>query len=465
MQYIPDLFGGGQDPAIPRIDANGLHMIGGRPMKDEAQARMKIAILTVASNIHAIRWINALAERGLDILVITQQPPLPGDYHPAVHFALLPFRGRLAYLFNAPFVRWFYHRSGADFLHVHYAGGYGATVWLSGVTRPLISVWGGDVYEVPFRSRLHRMAVIGALGRASRITSTSHVMKTQVKRLGVSTPIDVVPFGVDTGTFQPRAKRDGRFVVGTVKTLKRKYGIDTLIRGFAGALHDPAFLALDPELRIAGGGPERQSYELLAKCLGIGNRVTFLGPIRHRDVPATLHGFDIYAALSRDDSESFGVAIIEASACGLPVVVSDAGGLPEVVEQEVTGFVIPRDDPAALGERLRQLAAAPALRAKLGEAGRARVARLYEWSDNVEAMLGIYERVRQEQGRFPGGFFRNYRERRMRRRLKKQEARALTEDGIAFADEPRWFRMASAKRNSGANAPAADNIIAFPPSS
>ncbi|SCW39326.1 Glycosyltransferase involved in cell wall bisynthesis [Sphingobium faniae] len=424
---------------------------------------MKIAILTVASNIHAIRWINALAERGLDILVITQQPPLPGDYHPSVNFTLLPFRGRLAYLLNAPFVRRAYHRSGADFLHVHYAGGYGATVWLSGIARPLISVWGGDVYEVPFRSWLHRMAVTGALGRASRITSTSHVMKTQVQRLGVSTPVDVVPFGVDTKKFQPRPKTGERFVVGTVKTLKRKYGIDTLIRGFALALHDPAFLALDPELQMAGDGSGRQSYELLAERLGIGERVAFLGPVRHEDVPAALHGFDIYAALSRDDSESFGVAIIEASACALPVVVSDAGGLPEVVEQGVTGFVIPRDDPAALAERLCELAADPALRAQLGQAGRARVARLYEWSDSVDAMLGIYERVRQKQSRFPDGIFRRYRERRMQRWLEKEEARTIKEDGIAFADRPRYFRMASAKRDNAAGASAADNVIALPP--
>lgn len=72
----------------------------GANYEQEAQAQ-RIAILTVATNIHAIRWINALAGRGLDLIVITQQPPLPGDYHPSVRFALLPFRGRLAYLLNA----------------------------------------------------------------------------------------------------------------------------------------------------------------------------------------------------------------------------------------------------------------------------------------------------------------------------------------------------------------------------
>ena len=120
---------------------------------------MRIAILTVATNIHAFRWITAMAERGLDILVITQQPPEPGTYPPSVRFAVLPFHGPLAYALNAFALRRIVRRSGADLLHVHYAGGYGATVWLSGIRRSLISVWGGDVYDVPERSRLHRLAV------------------------------------------------------------------------------------------------------------------------------------------------------------------------------------------------------------------------------------------------------------------------------------------------------------------
>ncbi|WP_235589498.1 glycosyltransferase [Sphingobium sp. MI1205] len=362
--------------------------------KQEMQAQ-RIAILTVATNIHAIRWINALAERGLDLIVITQQPPLPGDYHPSVRFVLLPFRGRLAYLLNALVLPRIFARTGAPLLHVHYAGGYGATVWLSGIRNSLISVWGGDVYDVPGRSALHRRAVCGALEKAALITSTSHVMKAQVERLGVSTPIDVVPFGVDTDRFRPglHPKTQGRLVIGTVKTLARKYGIDTLIRGFDLALRDSHFRALDPELHLVGGGPAQQEYEQLAVSLDLGDRIRFHGQVRHDQVPAILSGFDIYAAISRDDSESFGVAIIEASACGLPVLVSDAGGLPEVVEDEVTGMIIPRDDPAAVSRALLRLAADPALRKKMGAAGRQRVMRLYEWSACVDAMIAIYTQI------------------------------------------------------------------------
>jgi len=355
---------------------------------------MKIAVLAVATNIHTIRWVNALAERGLDVLLITQQPPRPSDYHPAIAFRILPFRGPLAYALNAPVLRYVFDRSGADLLHVHYAGGYGAMAWLSGIRRRLVSVWGGDVYDVPHRSFLHRGLVLGALRGALRVTSTSHVMADEVRRLGITERIDVIPFGVDTGRFRaaPERSPDRPFIVGTVKSLQRKYGIDTLIRGFAAALADPAFAAMDPFLHIAGEGEARAEYERLARELGQG-RIRFEGHIDHGDVPDMLRRFHVYVAVSRDDSESFGVAIIEASACELPVIVSDAGGLPEVVDHGSTGLVIPRDSPAELARAIGRLAADAHLRRRMGEAGRERVQRKYEWSACVERMIALYREL------------------------------------------------------------------------
>ena len=356
---------------------------------------MKVALLAVATNIHTMRWVNALAERDIPVMLITQQPPIADSYHPSVEMAILPYRGRFAYALNAPALRRLFHRSQANFLHVHYAGGYGAMVWLSGIRERIISVWGGDVYHVPLRSPLHRLCVVRALKGAVRITSTSHVMAEQVRRLGIAANIDVIPFGVNTQLFSPPkypAPRS-RLVVGTVKTLQPKYGIDTLIRGFALALKDADFARLEPELRIYGSGEARAEYERLAQSLGVEQLVEFAGAIRHEDVPAALRGLDIYVAVSRNDSESFGVAVIEASACGLPVVVSDAGGLPEVVVSGGTGLVLPRNDPERLADALCQLAQAPDLRQRLGAAGRARVVSCYEWKDCVDRMIALYGEV------------------------------------------------------------------------
>jgi glycosyltransferase involved in cell wall biosynthesis len=134
-------------------------------------------------------------------------------------------------------------------------------------------------------------------------------------------------------------------------------------------------------------------------------RVQFVGAVAHAQVPEQLHSFDIFAAASRLDSESFGVAVIEASACGLPVVVTRAGGLPEVVRRGETGLVVERENPAALAEALQRLIDDPTLRARLGAAGRAHVQACYEWDTSVQTMIDVYRQALRVSslGRLPAG--------------------------------------------------------------
>jgi glycosyltransferase involved in cell wall biosynthesis len=207
-------------------------------------------------------------------------------------------------------------------------------------------------------------------------------------------PITVVPFGVDTGRFSSaEARRDGStIVIGTVKTLLPKYGIDTLIEAFALVLRQVE--GLDLRLRIVGGGAEEGNLRELARTRGIADRVDLMGAKSHDEVPDELRAMDIYVALSRADSESFGVAVIEASACGLPVVVSDVGGLPEVVRNGVTGAVVPRNAPAEAATVLLSLLRDPALREQWGRAGREHVMEHYEWNVCVDRMLEVLQAAR-----------------------------------------------------------------------
>lgn len=179
-------------------------------------------------------------------------------------------------------------------------------------------------------------------------------------------------------------------VIGTVKTLAPKYGVDLLIRAFAGMAEEHP----EARLSIVGGGPQEAELRRLAKDLGIGERVDFRGAVAHAQVPEELRRLDVYAAFSRADSESFGVAVIEASACGLPVVVSRVGGLPEVVEEERTGIIVPRDDAQAAGRALKRLADSTALRHAMGHAGRVRVEQLYGWPYCVDRMLKVLSEAR-----------------------------------------------------------------------
>ena len=162
-------------------------------------------------------------------------------------------------------------------------------------------------------------------------------------------PLTVTPFGVDCERFRPLSKRlssEDEFVIGTVKLLEDKYGIDYLIRAFA-VLKQNYGPRKTLRLVIAGDGSRRRELQKLASSCGCfkGNGVS--GFVAHKDVPSVLNTFSVFAALSVTQSETFGVAVIEASACGIPVVVSDAGGLPEVVKNRFTGTVVRRRDPEA----------------------------------------------------------------------------------------------------------------------
>ena len=148
------------------------------------------------------------------------------------------------------------------------------------------------------------------------------------------------------------------------------------------------------KLLIVGDGSERKNLENLADGLGIAEKVYFAGMADYSKVPYFNKMLDVYAALS--NYESFGVAVIEAQSCGKPVVVSDAGGLPEVVEDGVTGFVVERKNAEAAAEKLEKLVLDAALRERMGNAGRERVLKLYDWNENVAQMMKIYSKINKQ---------------------------------------------------------------------
>jgi glycosyltransferase involved in cell wall biosynthesis len=362
---------------------------------------MRIALLGPANSIHLQRWAQALVERGHAVGVFTQHACDRKLLPTAANVFLLPRSGAFGYFTNAWRARELLTRWRPDVVNAHYASGYGTTAALCGVRPVLLSVWGSDVYDFPYESALKGRLIRGNLRRATAIASTSHAMARQVQRL---TPeraeIAVTPFGVDLARFTPdpsRRRSGGRLTIGIVKSLAPKYGVDLLLRAFAGLVADADVQALPDECRllVVGDGPQRAELESLARELGIASCTEFAGAVAHAEVPAWLNRFDVYAAPSRLDSESFGVAVIEASACALPVVVSDVGGLPEVVRDGQTGLIVPRDDVPALQAALKRLVLDASLRERLGRGGRAHVEREYEWGHCVDVMERCLEQLAQ----------------------------------------------------------------------
>lgn len=358
---------------------------------------IKIVLLAPANSIHTVRWANGLAARKHEVYVISQHLPIENAFHPAVKTHIVPNRGILGYFLMVPRVRKWLREIQPDVVNAHYASGYGSTAMLSGFPY-LLSVWGSDVYDFPYKSKLHLWLIRRNLMKAKAIASTSVCMAKQTQSL-LREPkkIFIIPFGVDIKKFTPLPTviEKNEIIIGTVKTMSHKYGIDILIRAFSllveGVEKKDVAIANRLRLRLVGGGEQIAELKELAVQEGIGDKVDFVGGVSHDQVPSELAKLDIYVALSR--LESFGVAILEASSMEKPVVVSDVGGLPEVVVKEETGFIVERENPKQAAVILEKLVYSDELRIKLGKSGRKYVCEQYSWEHCLDLMIKAYETV------------------------------------------------------------------------
>lgn len=354
---------------------------------------MKIALLAKRNSIHTVKWANSLADRGHEIHLFSMHKG--GDkLHEKVFSHFLHAPPPLGYYLNTLHLRRKLAEIRPDLLHVHYASGYGTLGRLTSFHPLILSVWGSDVYEFPKRSPIHKWTIRKNILYADNICSTSHNMANHIK---TSIPelekAIIVPFGVDIEKFNPsriKNKKTNSVVVGTVKTLAQTYGIDILIRAFAEVVKRCTDTQTSLRLMIVGDGPQRTQLESLACEMGIRNITDFIGRVCNDDVPLYLNQFDIYVAPSRE--ESFGVAVLEASACGIPVVVSNVGGLPEVVKHNRTGLVVPKENIQATTESILYLVSNSKARRRMGNAGRAYVQQNFQWEANVTEMEKIYRR-------------------------------------------------------------------------
>ncbi len=263
---------------------------------------------------------------------------------------------------------------------------------LSGFNPFILSVWGSDIFSFPKRTFLHKHLIKFSLSKADKILSTSHIMAKEV-RLYTDKNIEVTPFGIDMEHFKPMNVENlfdkNDIVIGTIKTLEKVYGIEYLIRAFK--ILSDKYEELPLKLLLVGEGSLEFLLKKLIKELNIENKVIFTGKVSFDKIPKYHNMLTIYVSVS--NSESFGVAALEASSCAKPVVVSNIGGLSEVVEDKASGFIVPPQDPQKTAEAIEKLILSEHLRLKIGIAGRERVKELYNWSDNIRQMLIIYRNI------------------------------------------------------------------------
>jgi glycosyltransferase involved in cell wall biosynthesis len=366
---------------------------------------MKIFLLSDSGSIHTKRWVSALSGRGMTVFLfglntmndIEYYQQYPDVIVQKTHYTnsikglkIGSITGKIRYLLAVMSLKRCIKQFQPDILHAHYASSYGLLGALSGFHPYILSVWGSDVYDFPNISFLHKRILKYNLSKADRILSTSHIMATEARRY-TNKSITITPFGVDLSLFkkQHTSRHDDIFVVGNVKTLAPKYGIDVLIHAFKMVIDNNPHKRLC--LEIVGEGPDKEKLEQLARNLGISEYVIFRGKIENHMLPLVYNAVSVSVSVS--DSESFGVVAVEAMACECPVVVSDADGFTEVVANGETGFIVPKRDVSSTAAAIQKFIDNPLLRIKMGQNGRKRVEELYDWNKNVNKMLSVYQEI------------------------------------------------------------------------
>jgi len=215
----------------------------------------------------------------------------------------------------------------------------------------------------------------------------------RLRERGQARVVDV-PNAVDAERFRPQPsdfrKRRGigrdEFVALYVARFQAFKNHALLIDAFA------RFVADHPAARLllAGSGPLRERTEQQAAERGLADKVLFLGEVPYAELPAVYAAADAMAISS--DYESFCFAAIEAMAMGLPVLTTDCAWVPRLVA-DGAGLVVPVGDPAAFAAGLKKLAENPALRQRLGAAGRQHVLERHTWPASAAKLLALHREV------------------------------------------------------------------------
>lgn len=303
-----------------------------------------------------------------------------------------------------------------DLIHSHY--------WMSGAAAELLQTQ----WHVPIIQMFHTLVMMKnriartpeemegdyrlegekrILEIADRIVAATLAEQAQLEFLyrADAEKLVVIPPGVDTSRFYPIPKDEAKaaielppdeqmiLFVGRIEPLK---GVDTLLRALeyiqrsknlACCPHYLAIIGGDPEVSEDNLNQEMARVKALSADLGLSDIVMFLGKRSQESLPYYYSAADVVVVPSH--YESFGMVALEAMACGTPVVASQVGGLAFLVQDGVTGFVVPNGEPELLGQHLIEILLDQALRTRLGAKG-AEIARSYSWDIIARRIIGVY---------------------------------------------------------------------------
>lgn len=330
---------------------------------------MKIGIVCYptfgGSGVMATELGLALADKGHEIHFITYQQPVrlnvfsPNIYYHEVSvpkyplFDFPPYETALAStLVNVV------NNNNLDLLHVHYAIPHASSAFFA---RQMLKKQGKDI---PFITTLHGtdITLVGkdstygcvvtfSINESDAITAVSENLKEEtLKSFAIEKDIHVIPNFVDAQRFHKTNKEhfkkmlapDGERILAHVSNFRKVKRVDDVIKIF-----EKVRSKIPSKLLMIGDGPERQHAEDLCRKLGTCNDIRFLG--KQDQMEEILNITDLFLLPSQ--YESFGLAALEAMACGVPVISSNAGGLPEINVEGKTGYLADVGDIETMAAR------------------------------------------------------------------------------------------------------------------
>ena len=260
---------------------------------------------------------------------------------------------------------------------------------LAGRHRPFVVSYQADVVKQKNILRFYRPLMERMLDRADLILANSDRYVESSPFLAVrKEKCRVVVLSTEPERFRDARplfpKRDCPTVlfVGRHRYYK---GVDDLIRAVAD---------LDVHLLIGGDGPMRQALGQLVDSLGVVEKVTFTGEVPDADLPGLYASADLFVLPANSRAEAFGIVLLEAMASGLPCITTELGtGTSFVVEDGVTGMVVPPKSPPDLRIAINRLAANPDMRELYGRAGRERVVKEFSPEVLLRRVMAVYDEV------------------------------------------------------------------------
>jgi N-acetyl-alpha-D-glucosaminyl L-malate synthase BshA len=304
-----------------------------------------------------------------------------------------------------------------DILHVHYAIPHATSAFLAaavlGPRSPKIvtTLHGTDITVIgadPSYTPVTRLSV----ERSDAVTVPSRFL-ADATRAVLDLPgldIEVIPNFVDCAQFvPPRARQPERIrdlfertggptddAVADAPTLVHVSNFRPVKRVHdVLAVYERVNAVLPCRLLMIGDGPDRAGVEARARSQGLEPRVRFLG--RQDDLVPLLQHCDVF--LLPSETESFGVAALEAMACGVPVVASDVGGLPDLVDGDEGGHLVPCGDVDGMARAVLSLLAPGERREQAGHHARARAVTHFQDGPLLDAYEACYRRVLGRQGK------------------------------------------------------------------